>query len=1048
MALSATFVANFSSLYKELDKAEVRFKEVAVDAEKVQSSIQKIGERFSGQRVIEDAAKMAAAIESIGGASILTEKEARRVNAALSEALEKAAKTGAPVTDQMRKLAEETAGAAKQGGIYSKVLDGVSTSFASMTAAFSAGMIINQLIGSIKQFASEALQSAGNLVDLRAATGVSLEMLQRWTLVAQQGGIELENLTKASFKLGNQLTEGKSSTRGAVEALGLSFDALRSLKPEQQLDAVLKAAEPLGNTTERNALLTTLFGEKAALALARVVDGYTDLAESTKVATDAQIEAVDRATNAYDKLTTTITTGFVQAIGNLFRQATETGLSIDQMTEAQRNHYMALVRAGGGAELYALQLKDQRDAQAQATKAAEEAAQTQSAAAVVQQNYSDVLRQTLAEVQKLDPETRKQIKAARDLGVSQEDLTDRFGLTAAQLKLLTDVERDAEKETSKNAQATLKHAQAVAALVSELSGAGAIEKVRVLNDAFKSLTPEQQNNKRVVDEVLGQYVKLREIVGEKMTPALEKLFVTFGTLGNRTMQFSKQMWELRAPIESVSGALDALDAKPLNLFSTLAPSLKSMNVSAATLGGTIKDSLSSSLTELPKTILGALQGGGNVMSSVGSLFGSGLGTSLVQNFGGKITGMLGKTMGGALNAVIPGLGAVAGQLLGAGMSNAMGWIKGLFSDPLKKEIEAANKEIDKLKDAMLSKVGGSVDQLEEQYNALGLSIREAFSGTGKQGLEALQAVQAEFNKRLEESKTRLADLQGELKTLEGNLSGLISKAYEMGYVFNTQGELIGFNFDKVAQVAKEFGVDLESLGPAFQQAQLTAEAQKVIDAFTLLTMSGADVGSVLTGMKDEINKIVQDSLKFGTVIPANMKPWIEELIRTGQLTDANGQKITDISQIKFGDDVKSEYVKINDSIKTVLTAMQTLIDQISGLVAAIDAATRPRTLVVTAEYHDPGPPPGFGDPTDGGNEPGFATGTIGRGSWFRNFGTGTPTMLHGTEAVVRQDQAGAFAAAIGGGNDTALELAGLRSDVMALPHHIARAVRDAILVAG
>ncbi|NBQ41622.1 MAG: hypothetical protein EBU23_03405, partial [Mycobacteriaceae bacterium] len=162
----------------------------------------------------------------------------------------------------------------------------------------------------------------------------------------------------------------------------------------------------------------------------------------------------------------------------------------------------------------------------------------------------------------------------------------------------------------------------------------------------------------------------------------------------------------------------------------------------------------------------------------------------------------------------------------------------------------------------------------------------------------------------------------------------------------------GFNFDKVAEVAKTFGVDLASLGPAFQQAQLTAEAQKVIDAFTLLTMSGADVGGVLVGMKDEINKIVLDSLKFGTVIPANMKPWIEELIRTGQLTDANGQKITDLSQIKFGDPVKSEYEKINDSIKTVLDAMKTLIDQISGLVSAIDAATRPRTLTVTAQYYD------------------------------------------------------------------------------------------------
>ncbi|NBP84588.1 MAG: hypothetical protein EBU54_05035 [Mycobacteriaceae bacterium] len=371
-----------------------------------------------------------------------------------------------------------------------------------------------------------------------------------------------------------------------------------------------------------------------------------------------------------------------------------------------------------------------------------------------------------------------------------------------------------------------------------------------------------------------------------------------------------------------------------------------------------------------------------------------------------------------------------------------------------KEIEAANKEIDKLKNKMVEQVG-SVDQLEEKYNALGLSIREAFTGTGKQGLEALKAVQEEFNKRLAESKTKLADLQGELKKLQGELDGLIGKANEMGYVFNTQGELIGFNFDRVAQVAKDFGVDLAALGPAFQQAQLTAEAQKVIDAFTLLTMSGADVGGVLVGMKDEINKIVLDSLKFGTVIPANMKPWIEELIRTGQLTDANGQKITDLSQIKFGDPVKSEYEKINDSIKTVLDAMKTLIDQISGLVSAIDAATRPRTLTVTAQYYDPGPPPGFGDPGRGGGNTGGADqeraiGTMGAtGGWFENFGPGRLVRLHGQEAVVRRDQAAAFAADISGGGAVAAEVAALRGDLNEnLPRAIARAMRDALQLSG
>lgn len=82
---------------------------------------------------------------------------------------------------------------------------------------------------------------------------------------------------------------------------------------------------------------------------------------------------------------------------------------------------------------------------------------------------------------------------------------------------------------------------------------------------------------------------------------------------------------------------------------------------------------------------------------------------------------------------------------------------------------------------------------------------------------------------------------------------------------------------------------------------------------------------------------------------------------------------------------------------------------------------------------------------------GFATGTMGRfGRWFANFGAGTKTVLHGREAVIRQDQAAAFAAEMGGGGgDVVAEVAALRADMQtALPRAISRAVRDALQLSG
>jgi hypothetical protein len=54
---------------------------------------------------------------------------------------------------------------------------------------------------------------------------------------------------------------------------------------------------------------------------------------------------------------------------------------------------------------------------------------------------------------------------------------------------------------------------------------------------------------------------------------------------------------------------------------------------------------------------------------------------------------------------------------------------------------------------------------------------------------------------------------------------------------------------------------------------------------------GADIGGVLSTMADEISTLVQTSIRMGTEIPENMRPYIEELARSGQLLDENGEKI-------------------------------------------------------------------------------------------------------------------------------------------------------------
>jgi TP901 family phage tail tape measure protein len=118
-------------------------------------------------------------------------------------------------------------------------------------------------------------------------------------------------------------------------------------------------------------------------------------------------------------------------------------------------------------------------------------------------------------------------------------------------------------------------------------------------------------------------------------------------------------------------------------------------------------------------------------------------------------------------------------------------------------------------------------------------------------------------------------------------------------MFNAMMGVAQVDFVAMEAAAKKYGIELSALGPQFDQAKISAAANQLMSDFDLLTQSGADVGGVLFGMKDEIQALVQQAMAAGTQLPATMQPLIAELIRTGQLFDANGVAITDMSQIDF-----------------------------------------------------------------------------------------------------------------------------------------------------
>lgn len=180
------------------------------------------------------------------------------------------------------------------------------------------------------------------------------------------------------------------------------------------------------------------------------------------------------------------------------------------------------------------------------------------------------------------------------------------------------------------------------------------------------------------------------------------------------------------------------------------------------------------------------------------------------------------------------------------------------------------------------------------------------------------------------------------------------------------GDFGADDFDRLMSKAKEFGVELSAMGPAFQQAALDAEAKEIISFFEEMIARGGDYNGLLVGTQEEISKVVQNSLQFGTVIPGNMRPWIEDLAKAGRLLDVNGEKITDTSNLKFGENIKSD---LDDVVAKLQEMIDLLTKGLSGAMTAANQAVQRNPIRIPYSYEQQGD----GDPrkryTDPASDP-------------------------------------------------------------------------------
>jgi TP901 family phage tail tape measure protein len=526
-------------------------------------------------------------------------------------------------------------------------------------------------------------------------------------------------------------------------------------------------------------------------------------------------------------------------------------------------------------------------------------------------------------------------RTVTDQGEAMRILTAHNASLRAEQQFLAQVAADVKKQLQSQGAAAPSLSDSLKRLRAEVQGLTKDQRTQIAAGVAMGMSDEeigkQIGKNETVIKLYREGLKTAEDATKKATDAAEKFADSVQRLDTADffVPFKKAIEsQILAPLKELDGSFDLTAwLAPLKTAPTMVPP-KTAWQSA---WGGMKDGLEGVLEGIPDTLIRAFEGGGDILGaikSIASQIGATLGEGLGEFIGGPVGGMIGKV-----------LGSFAGPLVGK-LASAFGVVSA--------EVRKARQEIDEFQTGLTQSLTATqrVEAGGVRWKQTLIFVRDAYLSVGRSAEEAeaitrqlwdtdhpdrARAAIEEINRVLEEQRDRVQELQASYDDTGREIDGLIQRGRDLGYEFDRAGNLTGVNLQRVREVAQDLGVDFTALGPAFRQAQITDEATRIINAFELMDQAGGDTGTVLVGVKDELGRLVGQALAAGTALPANMQPWIQELVRTNQLVDENGEAITDISQLEFGDPVKTQWEEISSALRDAANTLASIAQSLQSI---------------------------------------------------------------------------------------------------------------------
>jgi hypothetical protein len=460
VAITGRFEADFQSFYAAVDKAEAKLTDFQSGAGKVETSLNRMVDSFSGRRLIQEATLSAEAIERIGGVSKLTEDELQKVASKASDAVAKLKAMGAEVPAGIQAVASELKPVHEEMGfIQEQALD--------VGKAFVGAFAVEKVL----EFALNVGKAEQALSRLSAETQINTDDLQTLTAATTDYGLSNEELAKALFNVSKGIAGGDESVARGLSLVGISLD---QVKDKHGKDLFLEIEGGLAKLqgSLRDTAAADIFGSKLGAAMAgfskEAAEAIDKADQFNAKLSPAEIKDLKEYADQVERLEKNLGTlkdkilGGVAGAINSITDATKHGVSWWTLAKDGAKDYLSqMLGFGPGVALATeLAISEAKVAEEQAKLTAgakEQNVELSKEAQAIQ--FLNTLRTNAAK--ELEPFQKRGLEDLRAMGQLNQQNAAAIGISADQFKQYTENVRQAELATKALADSTAANAEQV-----------------------------------------------------------------------------------------------------------------------------------------------------------------------------------------------------------------------------------------------------------------------------------------------------------------------------------------------------------------------------------------------------------------------------------------------------------------------------------------------------------------------------------------------------------------------------------------------------------